>query len=88
MTTEEIRSDKETVTFEFHGPGDKHGRYFFTMHWWQENFHMGPQWRGQCFTADPREYVNRARVLNKVRLISYAGEVQILEPHPPTQEGE
>ena len=40
---------------------DPYGKRFFTMRWWDERFHTGPQWRAQVFRADPKPYIERAR---------------------------
>ncbi len=53
--------DKKTQTIHYtHGP-NRAGQYGFIMQWWDENFHMGPQWRGQVFVADPKYYVDQAK---------------------------
>lgn len=62
--------DKSTVTIEYHGPPDSHGKRSFTMSWWDENFHTGPSWHGQCFNAVPGPYIGRIRAMGlKVRIL-------------------
>lgn len=48
-----IHGDKQVVTLLIHEGPNKEGRYSYTEIWWHENFHMGPQWFGQCFLSDP-----------------------------------
>lgn len=70
MIPEEFKSRKDTVTFEFSGPADSHGKRPFTMYWWMQGFHAGPSWRGQGFRAVPDEYIKRWKEQGrKVRLV-------------------
>lgn len=55
--------DKSRVYFEFDGPALRNGNRPFTLYWWQEGFHLGPQWRGQCFLADPNEYLKNPKCI-------------------------
>lgn len=81
MTLAEIRSDKGVVTLQAHEPMDRQGRVFFTMDWWSENFHEGPQWRAQCFRTDPQTHIDQAHKAGlAVRYISRSGQSQILAP--------
>lgn len=57
--------DKDTVYFTYYSGPDKEMCYSFMMEWWQENFHMGPSWRGQMYKADPLPYIVMAEAWGK-----------------------
>jgi len=51
-TREDFGKDGKTVYFELLEGPDRHGKYSFFIHWWSENFHLGPSVRGQIFVCD------------------------------------
>ena len=53
--------DTATVYITYYGGPDHERRYAFLMEWWDDGFHLGPQWRGQMFRADPLPYIQQQR---------------------------
>lgn len=53
--------DHKTITFETDGQKDGQGRYHFSMRWFDPQFHLGPQWRGQHFHAQLEPYLTKAK---------------------------
>lgn len=53
--------NKETVTIHYHSPPNREGQRGFIMQWWDAGFHLGPQWRGQAFRAEPSTYIEKAK---------------------------
>ncbi len=76
-------TDKTKVYISYwDGVIDKAGETSFDMFWWQENYHAGPQWRAQCFHADPTEYIrgNHKHGITVVELLR--GRFHELPPRP------
>lgn len=62
---EEHGEDKTVTTIVYYSHGDSHGKYSFAMWWWSENYHLGPQWCGQMFRADPAPHIERLKEMKK-----------------------
>lgn len=59
MIKDGLRTNNRTVSFEIYTHPDEQGRQTFMMHWWQKDFHAGPSWRGQIFTAKLEDIISR-----------------------------
>ena len=57
--------DHDTVTIETTTAPDALGRQRFSIVWWDESFHMGPQWRGQHFHDRIEPHIARAKAYGK-----------------------
>lgn len=62
-------NDHNTVTFETDGPKDGLGRYHFAIRWWDDGFHMGPQWRGQHFHDRIEPHIGKAKADGKAVVV-------------------
>lgn len=51
--------DHGTTTIETTTEPDGMGRQRFSVVWWDEGFHAGPQWRGQHFFMRLDEFLNQ-----------------------------
>jgi hypothetical protein len=72
--------DKNIRTIEILWGPDGLGRYYFFSYWWQENFHLGPQWRGQIFVANTRRTILNALARGfTVRVVDEQGRVWLHE---------
>lgn len=61
MIPASYRQDKNVSTIELTSGVDSRGRHHFTVYWWDERFHAGPQWRAQCFHTYYGHHLERIR---------------------------
>jgi hypothetical protein len=44
--------DKNEARFEVTSGPDSQGRHHFNVRWWDDHYHLAPQWRAQHFHAE------------------------------------
>jgi hypothetical protein len=54
-----LPSSKQEVTMTFYSGPTRDMKYGFIVQWWDENFHLGPRWRGQVFLSNNIAYYNQ-----------------------------
>ena len=77
MTTEErdkiIKSDKQFASIQILSGMDSHGNQSMMLHWWDEDYHLGPMWRGQCFRCPIETVLKQMRPKFKIRIFTFQG---------------